>query len=127
MTIVEAVERVLAREPAPLGPALREALRRDGIERVLETATSTHAYADSNGFLTLLSDGERITGAYALGSEAGEWLQRVTLAIGPRVPLELLRDTVQPFPSFADIHAGVLNTLRREIAAAGRAVGVGLR
>ena len=32
-----------------------------------KTATYTRAYADSNGFLTLLSDGERLTGAYALG------------------------------------------------------------
>ena len=46
-----------------------------------KTATYTRAYAESNGFLTLLSDGERLTGAYALGPEAGEWLQQATLAI----------------------------------------------
>ena len=46
-----------------------------------KTATYTHAYAESNGFLTLLSDGERLTGAYALGPEAGEWMQQATLAI----------------------------------------------
>ena len=33
---------------------------------VAKTATYPHAYAASNGFLTLLSDGERLTGAYAL-------------------------------------------------------------
>ena len=48
--------------------------------------------------MTLLSDGERLTGAYALGPEAGEWLQQATLAIRARVPLEVLRDTIQPFP-----------------------------
>ena len=48
-------------------------------------ATYTRAYAESNGFLTLLSDGERLTGAYALGPEAGEWLQQATLAIRARV------------------------------------------
>ena len=47
---------------------------------VPKTATYTHAYAKSNGFLTLLSDGTRLTGAYALGAEAGEWLQQATLA-----------------------------------------------
>ena len=52
-----------------------------------KTATYTRAYAESNGFLTLLSDGERLTGAYALGPEAGEWLQQATLAIRARVPL----------------------------------------
>ena len=40
--------------------------------------------------MTLLSDGERLTGAYALGPEAGEWLQQATLAIRARVPLDVL-------------------------------------
>ena len=40
------------------------------------------------GFMTLVSDGERLTGAYALGPEAGEWLQQATLAIRARVPLD---------------------------------------
>ena len=57
------------------------------VSGVAKTATYTHEYADSNGFLTLLSDGERLTGAYALGPEAGEWLQQATLAIRARVPL----------------------------------------
>ena len=51
------------------------------VAEVAKTATYTRAYAQSNGFLTLLSDGERLTGAYALGPEAGEWLQQATLAI----------------------------------------------
>ena len=84
---------------------------------VSKTATYTHAYAESNGFLTLLSDGERLTGAYALGPEAGEWLQQATLAIRARVPLEVLTDTIQPFPSFSEIIAAALKALRREIAA----------
>ena len=33
------------------------------LSEVAKTATYTHAYAESNGFLTLLSDGERLTGA----------------------------------------------------------------
>ena len=70
-----------------------------------------------NGFLTLLSDGERLTGAYALGPEAGEWLQQATLAIRARVPLDVLRDTIQPFPSFSEIHAVALKALLAEIAA----------
>lgn len=54
-----------------------------------KTATYTRAYDESNGSITLLSDGERLTGAYALGPEAGEWLQQATLAIRARVPLEV--------------------------------------
>ena len=73
-----------------------------------KTATYTRAYAESNGFLTLLSDGERLTGAYALGPEAGEWLQQATLAIRARVPLDVLRDTIQPFPTFSEIYVAAL-------------------
>ena len=82
---------------------------------VPKTATYTHAYAESNGFLTLLSDGERLTGAYALGPEAGEWLQQATLAIRAHVPLEVLGDTIQPFPSFSGIYDAAVMMLRMEI------------
>jgi pyruvate/2-oxoglutarate dehydrogenase complex dihydrolipoamide dehydrogenase (E3) component len=87
------------------------------LSEIAKTATYTHAYAESKGFMTVLSDGERLTGAYALGPEAGEWLQQATLAIRARVPLDVLRDTIQPFPSFSDIHAEALKALRREMAA----------
>ena len=83
-----------------------------------KTATYTRAYDESNGFLTLLSDGERLTGAYALGPEAGEWLQQATLAIRARVPLEVLRDTIQPFPTFSEIYLDALKALHREITTA---------
>jgi dihydrolipoamide dehydrogenase len=83
---------------------------------VAKTATYTHAYADSNGFLTLLSDGERLTGAYALGPEAGEWLQQAVLAIRARVPVSVLRDTIQPFPAFTEIYVDALKSLHAAIA-----------
>ncbi len=85
------------------------------VSGVARTATYTRAYAESNGFLTLLSDGERLTGAYALGPEAGEWLQQATLAIRARVPLDILRDTIQPFPTFSEIYAEALKALRAAI------------
>jgi dihydrolipoamide dehydrogenase len=81
------------------------------LKDVPKTATYTHAYAESNGFLTLLSDGERLTGAYALGPEAGEWLQQATLAIRARLPVEVLRDTIQPFPTFSTIYVAAFNAL----------------
>ena len=83
------------------------------VSEVAKTATYTRAYADENGFLTLLSDGERLTGAYALGPEAGEWLQQATLAIRARVPLDVLRDTIQPFPTFSEIYVAALKSLQR--------------
>ena len=87
---------------------------------VAKTATYTHAYAESNGFLTLLSDGERLTGAYALGPEAGEWLQQATLAIRARVPVDVLRDVIQPFPTFSEIYVDALKALHGQIAAPNR-------
>jgi len=81
------------------------------LSEVPKTATYTHAYADSNGFLTLLSDGERLTGAYGLGPEAGEWMQQATLAIRARVPVTVLNDTIQPFPSFSGIYSAAVQCL----------------
>lgn len=89
------------------------------VSEVPRAATHSRAYADEEGFLTLLSDGERLTGAYALGPEAGEWLQQATLAIRARVPLAVLRDTIQPFPTFSEIYVAALGALAREIAGAG--------
>jgi dihydrolipoamide dehydrogenase len=88
------------------------------LSEVAKTATYTHAYAQSKGFLTLLSDGDRLTGAYALGPEAGEWLQQATLAIRARVPLDVLRDTIQPFPTFSEIYVATLKALHKQIGQA---------
>ena len=88
------------------------------LSEVAKTATYTHAYAQSNGFLTLLSDGDVLTGAYAVGPEAGEWLQQATLAIRAKVPLDVLRDTIQPFPTFSEIYVATLKALRTQITGA---------
>ncbi len=85
------------------------------VSELAKTETYSRAYAQSNGFLTLLSDGEHLTGAYALGPEAGEWLQQATLAIRARVPLDVLRDTIQPFPTFSEIYVAALKALRGAI------------
>ena len=95
------------------------------VSGVAKTATYTRAYADSKGFLTLLSDGQRLTGAYALGPEAGEWLQQATLAIRAHVPLEVLTDTIQPFPTFSEIYVQALKVLRAQVAAAQKPVATG--
>jgi dihydrolipoamide dehydrogenase len=87
---------------------------------VAKTATYTHDYASSPGFLTLLSDGQVLTGAYALGPEAGEWLQQATLAIRARVPLDVLRDVIQPFPTFSEIYVAALIALRDQVAQAAK-------
>ena len=118
----EAVPRVVYTDPAAGAVGATEA-RFSGTARLAEiakTETYSRAYADSNGFLTLLGDGERLVGAYGLGPEAGEWLQQATLATRARVPLDVLRDTIQPFPTFSEIYVDALKALRAEIAAAGQ-------
>jgi pyruvate/2-oxoglutarate dehydrogenase complex dihydrolipoamide dehydrogenase (E3) component len=79
---------------------------------VPRTATYTRAYDSKPGFMTLISDGERVTGAYAVGPEAGEWLQQATLAIRARVPLDVFDDVIQPFPTFSEAFLHALQQLR---------------
>ncbi|MFL5847789.1 MAG: NAD(P)/FAD-dependent oxidoreductase, partial [Solirubrobacteraceae bacterium] len=84
------------------------------LAEVPRTYTYTREYADKPYFMTLVSDGERVTGAYALGPDAGEWLQQATLAIRARVPLDVLRDTIQPFPTFSEVYVAALKALDRQ-------------
>jgi pyruvate/2-oxoglutarate dehydrogenase complex dihydrolipoamide dehydrogenase (E3) component len=123
----EAVPRVVYTDPqaAAVGAAAGRFSATAALSGVAKTATYTRAYSESNGFLTLLSDGQRLTGAYALGPEAGEWLQQATLAIRAHVPLDVLTDTIQPFPTFSEIYVEALKSLRGEIAAASKSVGAG--
>jgi pyruvate/2-oxoglutarate dehydrogenase complex dihydrolipoamide dehydrogenase (E3) component len=123
----EAIPDVVYTDPQAASVGASEAPFRATVplSEVAKTATYTHAYATSNGFLTLLSDGERLTGAFALGPEAGEWLQQSTLAIRARIPLDVLRDVIQPFPTFSEIHAAALKALRNQITAARRPVPSG--
>ncbi|HET9448063.1 MAG TPA: NAD(P)/FAD-dependent oxidoreductase, partial [Steroidobacteraceae bacterium] len=113
----EAVPRVVFTDPqaAAVGAAEGRFTATARIAEIAKTATYTRAYDKSNGFLTLLSDGERLTGAYALGPDAGEWLQQATLAIRARVPLDVLTDTIQPFPTFSEIYLAALKVLARTI------------
>jgi pyruvate/2-oxoglutarate dehydrogenase complex dihydrolipoamide dehydrogenase (E3) component len=113
----ESVPRVVYTDPqaAAVGAGAGRFSATVPVSEVAKTATYTRSYADDNGFLTLISDGERLTGAYALGPEAGEWLQQATLAIRAHIPLEVLADTIQPFPTFSEIYVAALKALRREI------------
>jgi pyruvate/2-oxoglutarate dehydrogenase complex dihydrolipoamide dehydrogenase (E3) component len=116
----EAIPDVVYTDPqaAAVGATEAEFTATAPVSEVAKTATYTHDYAQSKGFLTLLSDGERLTGAYALGPEAGEWLQQATLAIRARVALDVLRDVIQPFPTFSEIYVDGLKALRSQITAA---------
>jgi pyruvate/2-oxoglutarate dehydrogenase complex dihydrolipoamide dehydrogenase (E3) component len=73
--------------------------------RVERTArTSTYERPKRPGFVRLFADPGAgiLRGAVAVGPEAGEWLGQLTLAVRARVPIETLRDTIQPYPTFSE-------------------------
>jgi pyruvate/2-oxoglutarate dehydrogenase complex dihydrolipoamide dehydrogenase (E3) component len=109
----DAVPRVVFTDPqaAAVGAAEGEKTARIDLSGVARTSTYTRAYDTKPGFLTLVSDGERLTGAYALGPEAGEWLGQATLAVRARVTLETMMDTIQPFPSFSEAYMEALREM----------------
>jgi pyruvate/2-oxoglutarate dehydrogenase complex dihydrolipoamide dehydrogenase (E3) component len=70
------------------------------VERL--SRTSTYERPPRPGLLKLFAKGRVIVGAVAVGPEAGEWLGQLTLAVKARVPVETLRDTIQPYPTFSE-------------------------
>jgi pyruvate/2-oxoglutarate dehydrogenase complex dihydrolipoamide dehydrogenase (E3) component len=66
--------------------------------------TATFERPKRPGFVKLFGDRERrvLVGAVVVGPEAGEWMGQLTLAIRSEVPVDVLRDTIQPFPSFSE-------------------------
>ena len=113
----EAVPRVVFTDPqaASVGEAVGSLTATVQLAEVARTSTYTRAYDEKPGFLTLVSDGERLTGARAVGPEAGEWLQQATIAIRARVPLDVVMDTIQPFPTFSE---AFLDAMRKLMAKA---------
>jgi pyruvate/2-oxoglutarate dehydrogenase complex dihydrolipoamide dehydrogenase (E3) component len=61
VVLIGGADRVLPREPKPLGDALGEVLRRDGVELVLG-ARATSAGRDGDQYFLGLDDGRRFTG-----------------------------------------------------------------
>jgi pyruvate/2-oxoglutarate dehydrogenase complex dihydrolipoamide dehydrogenase (E3) component len=114
-----AVPRVVFTDPQVAAVGEQEGAVTGTVELsgVARTSTYTREYAERPGFLTLISDGEKLTGAYAVGPEAGEWLQQATLAIRAGVALEVLRDTIQPFPTFSEAFVNALGDLATRLDA----------
>jgi len=66
--------------------------------------TSTYERPKRAGLLKVFGDPARgvLVGAVAVGPEAGEWLGQLTLAVRAEVPVDVLRDTIQPYPTFSE-------------------------
>jgi len=76
--------------------------------------SSTYERPKRHGFVKLAADPSRrvLVGAVAVGPEAGEWCQQLTLAIRAEVPVETLLDVIQPFPTFSEAVLWALLELR---------------
>jgi pyruvate/2-oxoglutarate dehydrogenase complex dihydrolipoamide dehydrogenase (E3) component len=116
----DAVPRVIYCDPqaAAVGEADGPYVASVPLAGIPRTSTYTRAYDTRPGFLALVSDGARLTGAYALGPEAGEWLQQATLAIRSTAALSVLLDVIQPFPTFSEAIFQALRDLDAQITAA---------
>ncbi|MGH2783375.1 MAG: FAD-dependent oxidoreductase, partial [Thermoleophilaceae bacterium] len=108
-----AVPRVVFTDPqvAAVGEPMGAREGTVELSSVGRTSTYTREYAERPGFMTLFAEGDRLTGAVAVGPEAGEWLQQATLAIRAELPIELLRDVIQPFPTFSEAFVSALAEL----------------
>ena len=76
--------------------------------------SSTYERPKRHGFLKLAADPRRnvLVGAVAVGPEAGEWCQQLTLAIRAEVPIATLLDVIQPFPTFSEAVLWALQELK---------------
>jgi pyruvate/2-oxoglutarate dehydrogenase complex dihydrolipoamide dehydrogenase (E3) component len=108
-----AVPRVVFTDPqvAAVGEPGGERQGNTSLESVARTSTYTREYDERPGFLTLFADGDRLVGAVAVGPEAGEWLQQATLAIRAEVPIDTLRQVIQPYPTFSEAFVSALADL----------------
>ncbi len=108
-----AVPRVVFTDPqvAAVGEPGGERQGSVSLEGVARTSTYTREYDERPGFLTVFADGDRLVGAVAVGPEAGEWLQQATLAIRAEVPIDTLRQVIQPYPTFSEAFVSALADL----------------
>jgi pyruvate/2-oxoglutarate dehydrogenase complex dihydrolipoamide dehydrogenase (E3) component len=74
---------------------------------------STYEHPKRPGFVKLAADRKRrvLVGAIAVGPEAGEWLGQLTLAVRAEIPVEVLLDTIQPYPTFSEAIFNALQAL----------------
>jgi pyruvate/2-oxoglutarate dehydrogenase complex dihydrolipoamide dehydrogenase (E3) component len=74
---------------------------------------STYERPRRPGFVKVAADRERrvLVGAIAVAPEAGEWLGQLTLAVRAEVPIDVLLDTIQPYPTFSEAIFSALQEL----------------
>jgi pyruvate/2-oxoglutarate dehydrogenase complex dihydrolipoamide dehydrogenase (E3) component len=65
---------------------------------------STYERPKRDGFLRIFADpkARTLVGAIAVGPQAAEWLGQLTLAVRSATPVDVLLDTIQPYPTFSE-------------------------
>jgi pyruvate/2-oxoglutarate dehydrogenase complex dihydrolipoamide dehydrogenase (E3) component len=58
-----------------------------------------------------------LAGAVAVGPQAAEWLGQLTLAVRAGTPVDVLVDTIQPYPTFSEAIFFALRDLVDALAA----------
>jgi pyruvate/2-oxoglutarate dehydrogenase complex dihydrolipoamide dehydrogenase (E3) component len=83
------------------------------IHRIEGGRLSTYERPKRPGLLKLAAGTQDslIVGAVAVGPEAGEWIGQLTLAVRARIPIEILLDTIQPYPTFSEAIFSALQAL----------------
>ncbi|MDX6474457.1 MAG: hypothetical protein QOK22_3273 [Gaiellaceae bacterium] len=65
---------------------------------------ATYERPKRDGFVRLFADpkARTLVGAIAVGPQAAEWLGQLTLAVRSATPVDVLLDTIQPYPTFSE-------------------------
>ena len=81
---------------------------------------ATYERPKRDGFVRLFADPEKrvLVGAVAVGPQAAEWLGQLTLAVRAETPIDVLLDTIQPYPTFSEAIFLALRELEGALAAA---------
>ncbi|CAN5116410.1 NAD(P)/FAD-dependent oxidoreductase [soil metagenome] len=79
---------------------------------------STYERPKRPGLVKLAANRERrvLVGALTIGPEAGEWLGQLTLAVRAEIALDVLLDTIQPYPTFSEAIFNALLELESALA-----------
>jgi pyruvate/2-oxoglutarate dehydrogenase complex dihydrolipoamide dehydrogenase (E3) component len=119
-----AVPRVLFTDPEIASVGLTEADAReqgiDAVSAVIDLPTTIarpYTYEEHpKGTFAVIADRERavLVGAWAMAPLAGEWIHQAVLAIRAEIPLAILVDTIQQFPTFSEGFGLALRQLPEE-------------
>jgi len=78
---------------------------------------STYERPKRDGFIRVFADPRQriLVGVVCVGPQAAEWLGEFTLAIRAAVPIEILSDTIHPYPTFSEGVFYAVKALRDEL------------